>query len=389
MLNRVAVVRAGWLPTQQANGLQTIRMCEAFTILGLQVTLYYLPSPIFKDDIMQYYDVKTPFTLKKLPRVLLPWRKNFRLETWMSVPSFVHAFLWSGFATSLLYREKADFYFVREPMLAVWLGHRGLPTVLEMHDISMGRERTFIRCASRQSSIRLVVAVSEYLRVDLIQQFGVPSEKIIALHSGVELERFSCPITKELARQQLGLAPDAVILVYAGQLYPEKGPDTLVRAAAMLQDVRILIVGGGTISDNERLRRLVEDVGVKNVMLTGFVSPSKIPIYLKSADILVLPQSAMSTHSTYYTSPLKLFEYMASDRPIVASRLPVLQEILTDEKNVLFYTADDPVALADTLKRLISNTQLASSISNQAYRDLQHYTWTRRAERILQYMSLS
>src|SRR4029453_9767914 len=131
MLQRITVIRTGWLPTRQANGLQTMRMCEAFASIGSQVTLYYIPSSVFQEDIMGYYDVHLPVILKTLPRAFIPLRKSFKLEHWRAVPAFVHAFVWSRVVTALACREKADLYFVREPMLAWWLGGRGLPTVVE------------------------------------------------------------------------------------------------------------------------------------------------------------------------------------------------------------------------------------------------------------------
>jgi glycosyltransferase involved in cell wall biosynthesis len=362
-------------------------MCEAFARLGLQVTLYYIPSSTFKDDIMRYYDVKIPFVLKPLPRAVVPLRKSFSLEKWTALPSFAHAFVWSGFVTALACREKADFYFVREPMIAWWLGRRGLPTVLEIHDISRGVERQFVHWASRQSSIKLIVAVTESLRADFVKQFNIPSEKTLTLPNGVELERFSCSITKESARQQLGLAQDGALVVYTGKVSPEKGVDTLVKAAAWLQDVQIVIVGG-TASTNEQLRLLVDEIGIGNVKLVEFVPPSEIALYLKAADVLVSPQSAKYAHSTY-TSPLKLFEYMASGRPIVASRLPILQEILADGQNALLYAADDAVALAEAIKRLFTEEQLGRKLSEQALQDVQRYTRMHRAERILQFMGFS
>jgi glycosyltransferase involved in cell wall biosynthesis len=338
---------------------------------------------------MRYYDVKVPFVLKTLPRAVIPLRKSFSLEKWTALPSFVHAFVWSGFVTALAYREKADFYFVREPMIAWWLGRRGLPTVLEMHDIPRGIERTLIRWVSQQCSVKLIVAVTEYLRVDLVKQFGISPEKTLTLHDSVELERFNFPITKELARENLGLTPNTNLVVYTGKLSTEKGIDTLLNAASILKDVQIIIVGSGTEYDNKKWLKFVDEIGANNVNFMGFAPPYEIPLYLKSADILVLPQSSKTTHSTYYTSPLKLFEYMASERPITASRLPVLQEILVDEQNALLYTADDPVALAEAVKRLIADVQLCKKLSEQASKDVQHYTWIHRAARILQFMGFS
>ncbi|MGH8546875.1 MAG: hypothetical protein ACREX3_25330, partial [Gammaproteobacteria bacterium] len=82
MARSVVVLRAGWLPTRQANGLQTIAMCNAFAKLGLRITLYYIPSPFTKDDPLQDCGADTSLTLKPLPRAVLPINKSFKLEKW-------------------------------------------------------------------------------------------------------------------------------------------------------------------------------------------------------------------------------------------------------------------------------------------------------------------
>jgi glycosyltransferase involved in cell wall biosynthesis len=389
MAGSVVVLRAGWLPTRQANGIQTVRMCEAFAGLGLRVSLYYLPQPRIPEDITKYYDIKMPIDLKRFPRAVLPLRKHFKLNgKWSSIPSFIHAFLWCGLAVQLASRENARFYFVREPMLAWWLGLRNLPTVLEIHhDYSVGGiDNPFIRVACRRPSIKSVVAVTEHMRNDLVSFFGVPHEKTLALPNGVDLERFSNGCTREAARQQLGLAPEAQVIVYTGQLFGEKGVDVLVRAGALLKNVPIVIVGGDA-ADKDRLLRLKQEVGASNVTLLDYVPPTKIAVYLKAANVLVLPHSARVTKSAKYTCPLKLFEYMAAGAPIVASDLPSIREVVRHGENAWLVKPDDPYALAQGLHSMLDHHDLAQRLAHQAARDVRNYTWERRASEIFSRVS--
>lgn len=384
----LAMIRTGWLPTRQANGIQAVRMCEAFAALGLEVTLYYIPSTVLKDDIVEFYDIKRPITLKPLPRAVLPMRKSFKLETWRSVPSFVHGFIWSAFVTRMACRGKADFYFVRDPIFAWWLARRAVPTVLEMHDLpTTSLEKGLVRRASLEKNVKLIVTVTEHLRLDLMNRLGIPSEKTITLHDGVDLETFGSPITKEEARRLLGLPLDRPLVVYTGQLYSEKGVDTLLKALPMLEGVQAIIVGGMP-EDIKRLQGLAEEVSVTNFTLAGYVPPSQVPLYLRSADVLVLPSSSVYVHSACYTSPLKLFEYMASRRPIVASRLPGLQEVLTHGENALLYPPGDAVALGSAIRRVLSDQALSMRLSEQAYTDVQRYSWGSRAKTIVECMDL-
>jgi glycosyltransferase involved in cell wall biosynthesis len=387
MEGSVVILRAGWLPTRQANGLQTISMCNAFAKLGLRTTLYYIPSPA-KNDPLRFYGAETQLMLKKLPRAVLPIRKNFKLEQWKAFPSFFHAFIWSGFVTHLVSRSKTDFYFVREPMIAWWLARRGLPTVLEIHDIPKGNEGIFIHKASRLDSVKLVLAVTEHLRADLVKQFKVPSEKTLTLHDGIEVKTTDGSISKVQVSQRFGLPLDHPLVVYTGMIDPEKGLDVLARAAPMLNGIHIVIVGYGTQSANEWLQGAIRQANAKNVTVLEFQPHSDARLIQKAADVLVLPHSDKFLHSAYYTSPLKLFEYMATGVPIVASALPAVREVLRHGENGWLVQPDSPSALAGGIVHLLERKHLASAMAQRAALDVEDYTWERRATRIIESMRL-
>lgn len=387
MKGSVAIVRVGWLPTRQANGLQTISMGNAFAELGLRTTLYYIPSPYVKNDPLRFHDAQSAIILKPLPRAVLPIRKSFKLEQWRSFPSFVHAFIWSGLVAHLVSRSKADFYFLREPMIAWWLGRRGLPTVLEIHDIPNGMERIFISKASHQSSVKLVLAITEHLRGDLARQLGVPAEKLLTLHDGIGLDTSTYPITKGNARRKLGLPLDKPLVVYTGKLDAEKGVEVLARAAPMLRDMHIVIVGGGPLADG-RLQRLVREVNATNVTVVGFKSHSDVLVFQRAADVLVLPHSMKYLHSAYYTSPLKLFEYMVAGVPIVATELPATKEVLRHGENGWLVQPDSAFALAEGVRHILADGCLASALAHQATQDAKLYGWERRASRIVECLTL-
>jgi glycosyltransferase involved in cell wall biosynthesis len=111
------------------------------------------------------------------------------------------------------------------------------------------------------------------------------------------------------------------------------------------------------------------------------VPPADVANHLSRADILVLPNSANAV-SSRYTSPLKLFEYLAAGRPIVASDLPALREVLRDGINALLVPADDPAALAASLLRLIQDRPLAARLARTAFDDAALYSWDARAARL-------
>jgi glycosyltransferase involved in cell wall biosynthesis len=184
-------------------------------------------------------------------------------------------------------------------------------------------------------------------------------------------------------RQRPTFPKEPPIIGYAGHLYAWKGVDVLLQAVAHIPGARAVIVGGHSSEpDLPRLRERAQQLGIASrVEFTGLVSPSAVPPYLARAAILVLP-NLPTTISTRFTSPLKLFEYMAAGRAIVASDLPALREVLTDGVNALLVPAGDADALAGAIARLIADDSLADRLGQAAFDAALDYTWDRRAERL-------
>jgi len=105
----------------------------------------------------------------------------------------------------------------------------------------------------------------------------------------------------------------------------------------------------------------------------------------KAVDILVLPNSGKTEISRNRTSPMKMFEYMASKRPIIASNLPSIREIL-NENNAILVKSDDSEYLANNINLTFKETDFANKISIQAHKDVQDYNWNKRVEKILKFI---
>jgi glycosyltransferase involved in cell wall biosynthesis len=170
---------------------------------------------------------------------------------------------------------------------------------------------------------------------------------------------------------------------YAGHLYAWKGVDVLLEALVQLPGVRCLVAGGHDQEpDLARLKALAARLGIESrVTFTGHLPPSEIPGILARADILALPNPA-SAISTHATSPLKLFEYMAAGKAIVASNLPAIREVLTHDVNALLVTPGDPGALAAAIRRLADDPVLRETLAAAARTIVAEYSWDRRAERL-------
>jgi glycosyltransferase involved in cell wall biosynthesis len=166
-------------------------------------------------------------------------------------------------------------------------------------------------------------------------------------------------------------------------LYPWKGVDVFVRALTLVPHIRGLIVGGHAGEhDLARVQSLVAELGLAGrVTITGHVPPADVASRLAGATMLVLPNTP-SAISERYTSPLKLFEYLGLGKPIVASRLPSILEILTDGQTALLVPPGDERALATALSRIAVDATLSRTLGAAALALAPNYTWAHRAERL-------
>lgn len=254
----------------------------------------------------------------------------------------------------------------------------GFVSIYEAHFLQR-KPTVFFRYSLKR--VDVIVAVNKHIAGTLKKISGMHTRVIVA-HDGVDLDAFVTQTTH--TREQLGLPRDATIIMYTGHLYDWKGVETLAEAADIFDDTHEFVFVGGMADDIIFRTRQWNDKS--NVTVLGYRPHDEVPAYLQLADVLVLPNTARDRRSRYFTSPLKLFEYMAAGKPIVASSVPSSREIL-DERNAVLVEPDDPVALADGIKKILRERALADRISKQALADVRRYTWDKRASYILETVS--
>jgi len=186
-----------------------------------------------------------------------------------------------------------------------------------------------------------------------------------------------------LTSHQPSPLPPEPVAAYAGHLYVWKGVDLMLEALARVPGITGLVVGGHHAEpDLARVKQLAAKLGIiDRVVFTGLVAPSKVPGYLAQASVLVLPNPA-SAISTNFTSPLKLFEYMAAGRAIVAANLPSIREVLKDGQTALLVEPGNASAFAEAIRTLTTDRALAVRLARAAFDEAANYTWQRRAERL-------
>jgi len=354
------------LPTKNAHGFQIMNMCASFASAGIDVELVvpYRKNLIYEDPFV-FYALPKAFRIKTLPAIDL---YHIRIIP-EKISGIVLLFTFFVSARLYLWLHPCDVLFTRETFAGLFFKK----FVFEVH-----MPEQIVRHALR--AYKLVVLTSA--AKDELLKVGVSSQKILVAPDAVNLSLFPKK-TKEEARKYLNLPLDAKIALYWGNFKTWKGVDTFARTVPLLSNIFVIMIGATKDTD---LARIKEIVGIsKNALVEGFKSQELLPWYLASADVLVLPNTASDENSRLYTSPMKLFEYMASDRPIVASDLPSLREILSHENSVLV-ESDNPEELAKGIRQVVDNPELAKRLSTRASQQVLNYSWDKRAQAIIDFV---
>lgn len=373
------------IPTEKGYGIQIMKMCQSF---GAIMDSVVLVTPTKKNkafigvDAFDYYRVKRNFFFQKLWCLDPSWiaekmRQGIYIKiqaTFWLVSLFFYLIFKKNKSSCICYTR--DEYSL--PLLQLFFRR----VVWEAHTLPRNTKRYFQywqRCS------RLVV-ITQGLK-DELTALGLANDNILVAPDAVDLSEFEeIKSTKRELRQKLGLPVDKNIIMYTGHLYDWKGTQCLADAAQFLADQDHIVFVGGSDEKFDLGSFRSQNKTNQRVLILGYRPYDQIPAYLKSADVLVLPNSAHHQKSKTWTSPLKLFMYMASGTPIVAANLPSLNEILNPE-NAIFYQPDDPADMANVIKKLLTNQSLAIKISAKAYSDVQNHTWSKRAQKIIDFIN--
>jgi glycosyltransferase involved in cell wall biosynthesis len=236
------------------------------------------------------------------------------------------------------------------------------------------------------ASVDGIIANTHALAEDLSKV--VPNTPVVGTHMGVNLEHYDdLRVTKTDARKVVGLPLDKRLVVYAGKLYwSYREIEFLLETAKLLNAGIEVVFVGGRADHVEKYRQKIKESKYHNVRFEGFVPPSKVHYYSLAADILVsYYPTGMDLNK--YRSPLKLFEYMAAGRAVVAADYPVLREILgCDNCAGVFVEPDNPQKLADTINNLMNNEERMQSLGTAARNRVEMFTWQERAKNVLAFI---
>lgn len=264
--------------------------------------------------------------------------------------------------------------------------------VIEVHDVPSLLERSYAEVEALHAASSAIegipearelagadgaIAITDACRVLLARAMPRPVP-IVTIRSGTAPPVTVPPSPREGA---------GAVVLYAGQLLLWKGVEVLITAMSEAPGGTSLEIVGGDPAESrvEELAALARAHGVaERVRFHGFVPHGAVAGLYRRADCLVLP-NRRTVIGGFFSSPIKLFEYMASGVPIVASDLPAIREVLRHRENALLVTPESPAALAAGIGTVLGDRTLGAALAARAREDVAAYTWERRTDRLVQF----
>jgi glycosyltransferase involved in cell wall biosynthesis len=364
------------IPTEKAHGFQISKVCESFARKGASVELI-VPrrlNPI-KEDLYTFYDIDNNFKIRKLPVIDLVYLG--KIGFWIETITFSLSVL------LFLRIPKDSIIYSRDYVSSFFLRWQKNVMAIEIHD-EIKKGFIWEKVLNRTN---LIISTNKLKKDKIVSDFDLPSEKIIVFPNGVDLSNYENLPDKSALRKELDLPEHDFLIGYVGKFLTmgkEKGVSTIIESLIHLDSKIKAVFVGGEESQVVKYKEQAKDLGVLDrcIFKNEKFKPNKMtPRYLKAFDVLLMPFPRIR-HYEFAMSPIKMFEYMASDRPIIASKFPSIMEILNKNNSVLIESIDNKT-LAEAIGKLANDADLSEQLASRAFSDVKRYTWNKRAEGIL------
>lgn len=387
-MKRIHYISPSLLPSKTANSIHVVLQCEALADLGYEVVLYAKrKSPnkeIAIDQVKHTYGVD--FSISNVKLVSCYFRYDIASTLLIALLALKHIIC-------LNLRKKNVKYIISRNLYACYiLGIiLKMPLIFETHQLEYGFRKKMQEALLKASWIKKIAISQRLIKYLQLHHKGRIHNNLV-LHDAAKI--VAAPdLSEKIKKERLFQYPSEIdfdewdaTVGYFGHVYKGRGIKIIEQMAEKRPKILFLVVGG----NNEDVRRRRKSVKAKNVCFIGYISYPKANSLMKLVDVLLMPYQknvsiGVARHDTAkWMSPMKMFEYMASGVPLIASKLPVLCEVLENEKNALLVPSDHVQSWVSALDRLLEDPNLYKIISERAKSDFKNkHTWEKRAELIV------
>jgi glycosyltransferase involved in cell wall biosynthesis len=349
-----------------------MKMCDALSGLGNQIILL---KPAYGDIdkqnqkyVSKYYGLENELRVQNVRTLRRPYIFPIISVCLMSLV--------------IRLNNKIDIVYSRDVFSCMFNALTGAKVVFEMHQPSsqFGKfSRILIKLLFKMNNFCLLVVITESLRKWFESHYPKVKTKLAVFPDGADFHTLG--ELKSRSRKK------TFKVGYVGHLYPGKGMEIISQLVKRLDDLQFEIIGGAQ-QDLKKWKKELNDS--PNVKFHGHVEHSKICTAMADFDVLLAPlqEKVIARDGTsdigQWTSPLKIFEYMSAGKPIIASDLPVLREVLTHGRNALMCSPTNVEGWEKALYDIKNDSLLAKKLARNARCDLKDmYSWKKRAQNII------
>lgn len=348
------------IPSNSAQSVQIAAMCLAFSKYVENFKLISSQSIINQDMNREY--------------------------NWIKV-KLVTSFRYLEFVLKIFFfilREQPTHIFTRDIVVAYVFGFWKIKIVYEAHKEPRTKTACWIMHRLKKKQNFVLVTISRALKQYYIKDYFFNNEKICDCHDGVFLNDYEKVrnIDKKTLRKSLSLPIDKIIVMHTGSLYAGRGVELFEIIVKNFSDICFVHIGG-LKEDIENWRRYYQHY--QNIVFVEHQESQQLIRYQMSADLLFYPLT-QNTSTWWCCSPMKIFEYMATGIPILASNIGSIAEVL-NEKNSFIFDPNDSETIVKQMQFILQHPDLAKYFGLMAYQDVQtNYTWEIRAKKILEFI---
>ena len=357
------------MPTDKAHGIQIAKMCEAFSGLGVSVEL--VVSSRGSGSLEEFYSLEHAIPVRRMPTLDLQFLGPIGYR--MTALQFICGALFYLWAKALTGEQFVVYTVDMDAFSFTPLSWVPRPLFAEMHGIK--KPGFLARRFFKRSGI---VATNRLIAEELSKIFTLSPERVCIEPNGVDESASHNDISQQAARARLTLPPDQPFALYVGRFYAWKGLEILADAA--LESPLPIRLVGGTREEYERATGKSSGA----LHFSGVRPIDEVSLWLAAADVLLVLGTAKNEDSYRYTSPMKVFEYLAARRATVVSRTPAMESVVQEDA-AFWYTPDDARSLARAIREAHTSPEAPAKIQAGAAFAAKH-TWRQRAGRILAFM---
>jgi glycosyltransferase involved in cell wall biosynthesis len=387
-LRQIHYISPSVLPSKSANSVHVVLQCEALSKVGCKVVLYFKRKTSEKSKVAKQIAEAYGVDIFECGIQL----KSYHTHHDKAVNLHIALLAAGHLFRNIIKRKTCTYVLSRNLYASFILGVIfRMPLLFETHQLEYGFRKYIQKVLLKSTRIKTIV-ISEKLSKYLQKHHQCSIQNYLVMHDAASMPPFktigSTDKKKHLGRILPGVKTGQwkSIAGYFGHVYEGRGINIIIKMAEKRPDVLFTVVGG----NQNDIRKRKNEIKSENIFFLGHVPHPDARLLMQMVDVLLMPYQktvsiGIARHDTAkWMSPMKMFEYMASDVPLIASDLPVLREILEDGKNALLVPPDNVDSWTHALDIINEDRNLALSFAKRAKSDfISKHTWSRRAEMII------